>query len=225
MKNLYLFFALAFFALNANSQSFPIDFSTTLHSFSTFNGSQFSIISDPDDATNNVGEIKNSGTSEWEGGALSLKTGVDLASSRIITLRAYNFNTNQNVVLFKFEDGTKMIAETGKDIVKNEDWSILGAISRIELTNYGTGYTPTSLPTITVSTTTGSSANLIATNIQGKSANVSIDVANNATGIGSIREITVKDFGINYTTATANFNIEYSLESLSPGHSRMTLDR
>lgn len=104
----------------------------------------------------------------------------------------------------KFEDDTKMIAETGKDIIKNEDWNVKGPISRIELTNYGTGYTPTNLPTITVSTTTGSSANLIATNIQGKSANVSIDVANNATGIGSIREITVKDFGINYTTATAN---------------------
>jgi hypothetical protein len=97
-----------------------------------------------------------------------------------------------------------MIAETGKDIIKNEDWNVKGPISRIELTNYGTGYTPTNLPTITVSTTTGSSANLIATNIQGKSANVSIDVANNATGIGSIRGITVKDFGINYTTATAN---------------------
>jgi len=104
----------------------------------------------------------------------------------------------------KFEDGTKMIAETGKDIIKNEDWKVKGPISRIELTNYGTGYTLTNLPTITVSTTTGSSANLIATNIQGKSANVSIDVANNATGIGSIREIIIKDFGINYTTATAN---------------------
>jgi len=124
MKNLYLFFALAFFALNANSQSFPIDFSTTLHSFSTFNGSQFSIISDPDDATNNVGEIKNSGTSEWEGGALSLKTGVDLASSRIITLRAYNFNTNQNVVLFKFEDGTKQNVEL-TDTMTTMGWQTL----------------------------------------------------------------------------------------------------
>lgn len=104
----------------------------------------------------------------------------------------------------KFEDDTKMIAETGKDIIKNEDWSVTGPISRIELTNYGDGYTTSNLPTITVSSTTGSSANLIATNIQGKSANVSIDVANNATGIGSIREIVIKDFGINYTTATAN---------------------
>jgi hypothetical protein len=106
----------------------------------------------------------------------------------------------------KFEDDTKMIAETGKDIIKNEDWNVKGPISRIELTNYGSGYTPTSLPTITVSTTTGSSANLVATNIQGKSANVTIDVANNATGIGSIREIIVKDFGIGYTTATSNVN-------------------
>lgn len=111
MKNLYLLFACVFFAINANSQSFPIDFSTTLHSFSTFNGSQFSIISDPDNSSNSVGELKNSGTAEWEGGALILKTGVDLVSPRIITLRAYNFNANQNVVLFKFEDGTKQNVE------------------------------------------------------------------------------------------------------------------
>jgi hypothetical protein len=104
----------------------------------------------------------------------------------------------------KFEDGTKMIAETGKDIIKNEDWLVKGAIARVELTNYGTGYTKISLPTITVTSTTGSSANLIATNIQGASANVSIDIANNVTGIGSIRAIEIKNFGVDYSSANAD---------------------
>jgi hypothetical protein len=116
----------------------------------------------------------------------------------------------------KFEDDTKMIAETGKDIIKNEDWLVKGPIARIELTNYGTGYTKTSLPTITITTTTGSSANLIATNIQGASANVSIDAANNITGVGSIRAVELKNFGVNYTTANV------SLVSIGDGNANLT---
>lgn len=147
----------------------------------------------------NLITINNSGTNYGVGNTL-IFTGGSGSNAAGIVASVVETTTYD----LKFEDDTKMIAETGKDIIKNEDWEVKGPISRIELTNYGTGYTTTNLPTITVSTTTGSSANLIATNIQGKSANVSIDVANNATGIGSIREITVKDFGINYTTATAN---------------------
>ena len=116
----------------------------------------------------------------------------------------------------KFEDDTKMVAETGKDIIKNEDWNLLGAISRIELTDYGTGYTKTSLPTISVTSTTGSSANLIATNIQGASANVSIDTANNVAGVGSIRAIELKNFGVNYTTANV------SLVAIGDGNANLT---
>ena len=104
-----------------------------------------------------------------------------------------------------FEDGFRMLSEDSYyDIIKNEDWSVTGGISRLELTNFGTGYTSANLPTITVTTSTGSGANLIVTNIQGKGANVEVDVANNATGIGSIRAITLNDFGVGYVSATAN---------------------
>jgi len=106
---------------------------------------------------------------------------------------------------FLFEDGFKMKADGSYyDIIKNEDWNVTGAITRIELTNFGTGYTSTNLPTISVTSGTGSSANLVATNIQGSSANVVVDVANNATGIGSIRKIDLIDFGVNYTSANVN---------------------
>lgn len=104
-----------------------------------------------------------------------------------------------------FEDGFRMQSEDSfYDIIKNEDWSVVGPIARIELTNFGDGYTSANLPSITVTTTTGSGANLVATNIQGKSANVQVDVANNSTGIGSIRALEIRNFGVDYTTATAN---------------------
>ena len=45
---------------------------------------------------------------------------------------------------------------------------------------------------------------MIATNIQGKSANVSIDTSNNITGIGSIRAVQITNFGINYSAANVS---------------------
>ncbi len=104
-----------------------------------------------------------------------------------------------------FEDGQQMLIDGSyDDIIKNEDWAVLGPIKRIELTNFGTGYSSANLPSITISTTTGSSANLIATNIQGKSANVTVDTSNNITGIGSIRAVEITNFGINYSAANAS---------------------
>jgi hypothetical protein len=105
-----------------------------------------------------------------------------------------------------FEDGMSVLQDNdinGKSsVLKNEDWTNSGIIRRIELTNFGENYTSASLPTITVTSGTGTNASLIATDIQGNSANVSIDIANNSIGLGAIRAIEIKNFGINYTTAT-----------------------
>ena len=104
-----------------------------------------------------------------------------------------------------FEDGFQMKADGSYyDIIKNEDWLVKGPIKRIELTDFGDGYTSALLPLISVASTTGAGANLIATGIQGTSANVIVDSANNATGIGSIRSVKIKNFGVNYTNASAN---------------------
>lgn len=106
---------------------------------------------------------------------------------------------------FLFEDGFRMKADGSYyDIIKNEDWNVTGPITRLELTNFGTGYTTSNLPTISVTSGTGSSANLVPIGIQGVGANVSIDVANNVTGIGSIRKIDIIDFGVGYATANVN---------------------
>jgi hypothetical protein len=106
---------------------------------------------------------------------------------------------------FLLEDNTRIIIDGSfEDILKDEDWDVIGPIRRIELTNFGNGYTTNDLPTITINTTTGSGASLIPFEIQGKSANVSVDVINNVNGIGSIRSVQLDNFGLNYTSATAD---------------------
>ena len=95
------------------------------------------------------------------------------------------------------------------DRLKTEDWRAVGPIERLELTysangNYafGSGYSTTSLPTVAVTSANGVGASLEVFNIQGKSAVISIDASNNIAGIGSIREVTILNQGIDYTTAT-----------------------
>jgi hypothetical protein len=118
---------------------------------------------------------------------------------------------------FLFEDEFRMLSEDSyDDIIKNEDWEVSGSIVRIELTNFGDGYESANLPIITVTSTTGSGANLVATNIQGKSANISVDIANNAVGIGAIRAVEIRNFGVNYTTANAD------LTAIGDGNANLT---
>jgi hypothetical protein len=106
---------------------------------------------------------------------------------------------------FLFEDEMRMLSEDSYyDIIKNEDWEVLGPIARIEFTNFGDGYESANLPLISITTTTGSGADLVVTNIQGKSANVTVDAANNIAGIGTIRSLTIRDFGVDYSTAAAD---------------------
>lgn len=108
-----------------------------------------------------------------------------------------------NTVLFEDEFEFRLEGSF-YDKLKTEDWDVEGPIARIELTNFGTGYTISDLPTITVTSANGTSANLVVTGIQGQGANVEVDVANNATGIGSIRAIEITNFGIDYSYAGAN---------------------
>jgi len=150
--------------------------------------------------SNNLITIVNAGTNYGVGNTLVFTGGAGVnAAGQIASV------TETITYDLLFEDGQRMLADGSYyDIIKNQDWSVKGPIKRIELTNFGTGYTSANLPSITISTTTGSSANLIATNIQGKSANVSIDTSNNITGIGSIRSVEITNFGINYSTANAS---------------------
>ena len=144
--------------------------------------------------------ISNAGTNYGVGNTLIFTGGAGTsAAGQIASV------TETTTFDLLFEDGFQMKADGSYyDIIKNEDWLVKGPIKRIELTNFGTGYTSANLPSISITTTTGSSANLIATNIQGKSANVSVDTSNNITGIGSIRSVEITNFGINYSAANAS---------------------
>jgi hypothetical protein len=150
--------------------------------------------------SNNLITIVNAGSNYGVGNTLIFTGGAGTAAAGQIAsvVESTSFD-------LLFEDGFQMIADGSYyDIIKNEDWLVTGPIKRIELTNFGTGYVSANLPSITISTTTGSSANLIATNIQGKSANVSVDTSNNITGIGSIRAVQITNFGINYSAANVS---------------------
>jgi hypothetical protein len=150
--------------------------------------------------SNNLITIVNAGSNYGVGNTLIFTGGAGTAAAGQISsvVESTSFD-------LLFEDGFQMIADGSYyDIIKNEDWLVTGPIKRIELTNFGTGYVSANLPSITISTTTGSSANLIATNIQGKSANVSVDTSNNITGIGSIRAVQITNFGINYSAANVS---------------------
>jgi hypothetical protein len=146
--------------------------------------------------SNKLITIQNAGTGYAVGDALVFTggSGANAAGNVAAVVESTSYN-------LLFEDDFRMISENSyDDIIKNEDWSVEGPIARIELTNFGTGYTLSGLPTITVTSSNGVSANLVSTGIQGKGATISVDVANNATGIGSIRAVSIDGFGINYIT-------------------------
>lgn len=146
--------------------------------------------------SNKLITIQNAGTGYAVGDALIFTggSGANAAGNVAAVVESTSYN-------LLFEDDFRMISENSyDDIIKNEDWSVEGPIARVELTNFGTGYTLSGLPTITVTSSNGVNANLVSTGIQGKGATISVDVANNATGIGSIRAISIDGFGINYIT-------------------------
>lgn len=148
--------------------------------------------------------ISNAGTNYAVGDPLVItaNTGAN-AVGQVASVTA-NASFSNNLV---FEDGLSLLFEQSyDDVLKTEDWGVgsFGPIRRIEFTNFGNGYSDEYPPTITVNSATGSNAALTVIGIQGMSANVEVDTANNVTGIGSIRAVEVSNFGINYTTATAD---------------------
>lgn len=132
-----------------------------------------------------------------------------------------------------------LLEQSYYDRLKTEDWRGVGPIERLEL-NYaangepafGSGYASNNLPTIAVNSANGIGANLEAFNIQGKSAVIEIDSGNNIAGIGSIREITILNQGINYTSATVdatgsgdgNANLTADISGLFVDSGRFTND-
>lgn len=139
--------------------------------------------------------ITNPGDDYAVGDALVFSAG---SAAGVVASVTPSVDTNE----FAFEDGFNLALEGENGILINDDPLVdgLGPISRIELTDFGTGYTNLTLPTITVTSGTGSSAVLTPTGIQGESGSVSVDAIGSGSGLGSIREIEIKNFGVNYST-------------------------
>lgn len=147
----------------------------------------------------NLVTIADAGNNYAVGDSLVISGGSGANAAGIVASVSANSDYSNTAL---FEDEFEIRLEGSfYDKLKTEDWDVEGPIARIEFTNFGTGYTVDSLPTITVSSANGTSANLIVTGIQGRGANVEVDVANNATGIGSIRAIEITNFGIDYSYA------------------------
>jgi hypothetical protein len=105
---------------------------------------------------------------------------------------------------FAFEDGFNLALEDGSGILTIDDpaaVSVDGEISRIDFTDYGTGYGTSNLPTISAPTG-NTDATFTVTGVQGASANISVDVAGNNIGLGAIRAIDIANFGVSYTQGT-----------------------
>ena len=119
------------------------------------------------------------------------------------------FDNALNRTLYGFEiqnNRTLTFYENERDVLKEEGTLPTGAILRIELTDYGKGYDYLNLPTVAITSSGGAGASLTVTGIQGRSANVEVDTANVEAkyGIGSIREIEILDYGLNYLNAAAD---------------------
>lgn len=155
--------------------------------------------------------ITNAGSNYRVGDWLSFSSAYgSLANAEIASVVEADANTDYNIYL---ENGAKLIQETTQDYIKYDRsntsisvWSGQGPIARIRMTNFGSGYSANSLPSVTINTSTGSSGVLTVTGLQGQGANVSVDVANNYGGIGAIRELLLVDFGVSYTQANTTID-------------------
>ena len=86
------------------SQQMPIDFSDTQENFTGFGGSSFSFRSDPDDASNTVGEFSNNGAVQ-QGFFLDLSREIDLDFQKTISLSFYAFDSDTHTITLKLENG------------------------------------------------------------------------------------------------------------------------
>lgn len=107
MKGFYTLL-LSFFLVTQTSvaQQMPIDFSIANDNFNPFGNSGFSFNTDPQDASNAVGQFFNDGSDPWQGFYVDLITPVDLSVEQQISLSFYQFDPNVHTVYLKLENGT-----------------------------------------------------------------------------------------------------------------------
>lgn len=114
VDNIYFYRAATVFA------ELPITFDSTVETFEAVLDAEFSIVNDPEDATNKVGMITNHGQGwGWEGVKLKLDTWVDVSVMPTIKLDFYNDGVSHDVLL-KLEDSTSPLDGNGNPTVFEE---------------------------------------------------------------------------------------------------------
>jgi beta-glucanase (GH16 family) len=116
MKHRYSLFLLLFVTSFCFAQQMPIDFSDSDDQFISFGGNNFGFRADPEDATNQVGEFGNTGSSTNQGAFLDLIREIDLSDGKIINLRFYSFDPNPHTVKVKLEQGTDVDVEVSVNV-------------------------------------------------------------------------------------------------------------
>ncbi len=102
------------FSFLSFSQQMPIDFEFSTHNFNAFGNSSFSLNTDPDDSSNNVGQFFNDGTDPWQGFYIDLDEPIDLGQAQVITLSFYQFDPNVHNIYVKLENGSNGDVEVVK---------------------------------------------------------------------------------------------------------------
>ncbi|AZQ45133.1 glycosyl hydrolase family protein [Nonlabens ponticola] len=88
----------------STAQEMPLDFDDQRDQFIGFSGSTFSVITDPDDADNDVGRFENNGEIA-QGFFLDLNRPIDLSTNQRIDFQFYSIDNNSHTVLVKLERG------------------------------------------------------------------------------------------------------------------------
>jgi beta-glucanase (GH16 family) len=104
------------------SQMLPIDFSGPQDNFVAFSGSNFSIVTDPENTSNPVGEFFNNGANEWQGFFIDLEANIALSENQVVTLSFYQFDSNSHTIIVKLENGSDGDVEVTR-VTNNQGWS------------------------------------------------------------------------------------------------------
>jgi beta-glucanase (GH16 family) len=104
-KNYSLLLVVLLISVLTFGQQMPIDFSDSNDNFTPFGSASFGVRPDPQDATNQVGELGNTGADANQGAFLDLDREIDLDFGQTINLRFFSFDPNAHTVRIKLEQG------------------------------------------------------------------------------------------------------------------------
>ena len=142
MKPIPAYLILIFLFLNHLSlaQQMPLDFSDPAENFSSFLNSSFSLNTDPENSSNEVGQFFNDGSNSWQGFYLDLQRVIDLDFQNTISLSFYRFDPNAHTVLIKLENGQNPDVEVSQNIPAGGGWTnnVVFDFSQAVLSNDGT---------------------------------------------------------------------------------------